>query len=128
MAGGGEDAHVGADLGDDGLGGALLRRRGSCTAAQRPARKGASCSSIASESRSICSSRKSRWARIAPISSACSASKRPSSASLQRRDLRAQLALGQLGEHARVGRARDRARRASPGRRRRGCRWRRSRA
>ena len=43
--------------------------------------KGASCSSTASESRSICSSRKSMWARIADTTSACSELKRPSSAS-----------------------------------------------
>jgi hypothetical protein len=42
--------------------------------------KGRICSSIASESRLICSSRKSMWARIAPTTIPCSASKRPSSA------------------------------------------------
>ena len=46
----------------------------------------------------------------------------------QRRELRAQPALGQLGQHLGIGRALDTARRASPGRRRRGCRSRRSRA
>src|SRR6266536_242084 len=43
--------------------------------------KGRICSSIASESPSICSSRKSMWARIAETTIPCSASKRPSSAS-----------------------------------------------
>ncbi len=84
--------------------------------------KGASRSSIASESRSICSSRKSRWARIAPISSACSVVEAALERLAQRRDLLAQPALGQLGEHARGRSCRARARRASPGRRRRGCR------
>src|SRR3954453_9471714 len=51
----------------------------SCTP---PAPGGPNWSSIASESRSICSSRKSRCARIAPITSAWWASKRPSSACL----------------------------------------------
>src|SRR6266566_1964663 len=45
------------------------------------ASKGRSASAIASERRSICSSRKSRWARIAETTSACSDAKRPSSAS-----------------------------------------------
>ena len=39
MPGGRERGHVGADLGDDHLGGAALRRRGSCTAARRAARE-----------------------------------------------------------------------------------------
>ena len=43
--------------------------------------KGTSCSSIASDSRSIASSRKSRCARIDDTIRACSGSKRPSSAS-----------------------------------------------
>jgi hypothetical protein len=42
---------------------------------------GAMWCSMAAESRSIDSSRKSMWARICPTTSACSASKRPSSAS-----------------------------------------------
>ena len=40
------------------------------------AAKGRSFASTSSESSWICSSRKSRWARIEPISSACSESKR----------------------------------------------------
>ena len=55
--------------------------------------KGRICSSIASESRLICSSRKSMWARIAPTTIPCSTSKRPSSASLQRRQLLGSLPL-----------------------------------
>ena len=46
-----------------------------------PGAKGPSCFSIASESRLMCSSRKSRCSRIAPITSAWWGSKRPSSAS-----------------------------------------------
>ena len=90
--------------------------------------KGASCSSIASESRSICSSRKSRCARIAADQQRVQRLEAALQRLAQRRDLRAHPALRQFGEHLRVGRARRRARRASPAPTRRGCRWRRSRA
>ena len=80
--------------------------------------KGAMRASIASESRSICSTRKSRWARIAPISGACSSLKRALERFPVRRDLPAQPGLGQVGEHLWVGRILDRARRASRDRRR----------
>ena len=65
-----------------------VRRRGSCTAARRPGAKGASCASIASESRSICSSRKSMCARIAPIMSAWWALEAALERLAERRDLR----------------------------------------
>ena len=107
MLGGREHGHVDADLGDDALRRCAVERRGSCRAAQRPARKGAICSSIASESRSICSSRKSMWARIAPIHSACRRSKRPSSASRSAGIFARSAALRELGEHLGVGRALD---------------------
>ena len=59
------------------------------------------------ESNPICSSRKSRWARIAETSSACWASRSDPRAPLERRDLRPQPATGELAQHLRVGRAGD---------------------
>jgi hypothetical protein len=69
--------------------------------------QGAICSSIASDSRSIASSRKSMCARICPTISACSASKRPHQRLAQRGDLLAQPSGRELGEHDRVARAGD---------------------
>src|SRR6266540_4404356 len=78
---GGEAAHVGADLRDDHLGCALLDAGDRAEQLNRRGER-ASCASISSESSWICSSRKSRWARIAETISACWRSKRPTSASL----------------------------------------------
>ena len=93
-----------------------------------PPRKGAICSSIASESRSICSSRKSMWARIAPTQQRVVRVEAALQRLAQRGDLLAQPALAPA-RRARRGRScRRPARRASRARTCRGCRWRRSRA
>ena len=55
----------------------------------------------------ICSSRKSMCARIAPTSSACMRVEAALQRLAQRRDLLAQPALGQLGQHLGVGRPGD---------------------
>ena len=107
MPGGREDGHVGADLGDDHLGGAPLHAGDRAEQLNRRRRKGAICSSIASESRSICSSRKSMWARICADDQRVLGVEAALERLAQRRQLLAQLPFGELGEHRRVGRARD---------------------
>ena len=111
----GKTRHVGADLGDDHLGGAPLnagdraeqlngrRERGDLLLdrvgePRRSARRGSRCGRGSRRSRRACMMVEAALERL-----------------LQRGDLRAQPALGELGEYLGVGRALRRARRASPG-------------
>ena len=116
VPGGGEAAHVGADLGDD-----APRRCGAAT----PVIVHSSSTAARERARSAPRSRP-RAARSARRGSRCARGSRRSSSAwwrveaalqrlAQRRDLLAQLALGQVGEHLGVGRARRPARRASRG-------------
>lgn len=115
VSSGRELGHVTARFGDEHLGCAA---RDACDRAQQldlPLAKGPSCSSIASERRSIASSRKSMWARIWPTMSACLALKRPSRASLSAGSF-LRLAAGELGQHLRIGGARhERVKHRAPG-------------
>jgi hypothetical protein len=68
---------------------------------------GAICCSIAAESRSIASSRKSMWARICPDDQRVLAVKAALERVAQSGDLLAQLPARELGQRDRVGRAGD---------------------
>src|SRR3954466_7344860 len=69
--------------------------------------KGRSCSSIASDKRSMCSARKSMWARIAPIQRRWCSSKWPASASRRAGIFFAHLPPRELRQHVRIGLAGD---------------------
>ena len=127
MVGGGEAAHVGADLGDYDLGRALLHPGDRAEQLNRGGERGELRLDLVGEQLDLLVEEvevgedRRHDQRVLAVESA-------DQRLLERRDLRAQLALGQLGEDAPGRSCPGRARPAWRGRRHRGCRWRRSRA
>ena len=127
MLGGREDGHVGADLGDDHLGAAPLNPGDRAEQLNGRGERGDLLLDRVGEPVDLLVEEvdvgedRPDPERVQVIEAALERL-------FERRELGAQPALGQLGKHLRVGGALDQRRRASPGRRRRGCRWRHSRA